>query len=271
MNETPHLVVEVEDSILIATLNRPERLNAITLQMMELLEEALLRFRDSPDLKVMLIRATGRYFCAGADMLTKDIPEKVYRTGSEVREAHRLVTFGVRRIYDEMEHIEKPIVAAHHAMCMGGGLEMSLSCDFRLAAKSAAYALPEGRFGVLPASNGVSSLTRICGPHWARWLIMADKSVDADMAYNMGLVHQVFPDDVFEEEVMAFCRHLANNDGEQMGAAKIAIEMAYDLGLEMARHAERMVNSSLMLGEHSRAMREKHVKNIGRNRNKKTE
>jgi enoyl-CoA hydratase len=63
---------------------------------------------------------------------------------------------GMQRIYDEMEAIEKPFVVAHHAPCVGGGLELSLSCDFRLAAKSARYSFPEGKFGVLPASNGVS-------------------------------------------------------------------------------------------------------------------
>ena len=84
-------------------------------------------------------------------------------SASAIRENHRLGLHGMHRIYDEMEAIEKPIVVAHQAMCMGGGLELSLSCDFRLAAKSASYAFPEGKFGVLPASNGVSRLARIIG------------------------------------------------------------------------------------------------------------
>ena len=146
-----------------------------------------------------------------------------------------------------MEHIEKPIVVAHHAMCVGGGLEMSLSCDFRLAAKSAGYAFPEGRFGTLPASNGVSRLARIIGTHWTRYLIMANLSVTADRALIMGLVHDVFPDETFEEEAMRFCRHLAEQNAEQMGTAKIAIELAHDVGLAQARNVERLANSALML------------------------
>jgi enoyl-CoA hydratase/carnithine racemase len=153
----------------------------------------------------------------------------------------------MHRIYDEMEHIEKPIVVAHHATCVGGGLELSLSCDFRLAAKSARYSFPEGKMGVLPASNGVSRLTRICGTHWARYLIMANIPADADKAQIMGLVHEVFPDETFEEDVMRFCRHLAEQNGEHMGTAKIAIEMARDVGLAQARNVERLANSSLML------------------------
>jgi enoyl-CoA hydratase len=184
-------------------------------------------------------------------------------SGSAIREMHRLKVHGMHRIYDEMEHIEKPIVVAHHAPCVGGGLELSLSCDFRLAAKSAHYSFPENKHGVIPASNGVSRLTRICGTHWARWMIMAGQIVDADKAHMMGLVHDVYPDETFEERVMAFCRGLAAQDGEQMGTAKLAIEMAGDVGLAQARNVERMANSTLMLGpEWSRGM-DHYVSSIG--------
>ena len=252
MSEAPHLLSEVtDDGILIATLNRPDKLNAISRDMMDRLTEAVLRFRDSEELKVMLIRATGRYFSAGADLKGGDskIVSPIGNSSSArgIRENHRLNLNNMQQLWDEMEHIEKPFVVAHHAMCVGGGLELSLSCDFRFAAKSAGYAFPEGLFGVLPASNGVSRLTRICGPHWARWLIMSNSKADADMAYTMGLVHQVFPDETFEEEVMAFCRHLTKQNGEQMGAAKVAIEMCAEVGRETGRHVERMANSALML------------------------
>ena len=266
MNEAPHLLVDTsEEGILIATLNRPDKLNAITREMMDLLTDAVLRFRDSDDFKVMLIRATGRYFSAGADLRSGN-QKKISPTGNTargIRENHRLNLNNMQQLWDEMEHIEKPIVVAHHAMCVGGGLEMSLSCDFRLAAKGAAYAFPEGLFGVLPASNGVSRLSRMCGPHWARWLIMANKPATADMALTMGLVHQVFPDETFEAEVMDFCRHLAKQNPEQMGAAKIAIELAAELGPEMGRHVERMANSALMLNPEYLAKMEAYVKNIG--------
>ena len=264
MSEAPHLLTEEDGAILVATLNRPEKLNALTGQTMALFEAALHRFRDTPSLKVMLIRATGRYFCSGADLRDRSEPPRMPdRTGVAIRERHRLQLHGMHRIYDEMESIEKPIVVAHQGPCVGGGLELSLSCDFRLAAKSAAFAFPEGLFGVLPASNGVSRLTRICGPHWARWLIMANKPADADMALNMGLVHQVFPDESFEQEVMDFCRHLASQNGEQMGAAKIAIELANDVSRDQARHVERMANSALMLNPDYLARLEAYVGNIG--------
>lgn len=262
MSEAPPLIVEQDGAILIATLNRPDKLNAMNAPMLALYEEALHRFRDTPELKVMLVRATGRYFCAGADMRSGSGAQGS-RTGSSIRETHRRGLNGMQRIYDEMEAIEKPIVAAHHATCVGGGLELSLSCDFRLAAKAASYSFPEGKFGVLPASNGVSRLTRIIGTHWTRYLVMANKPASADRALIMGLVHEVFPDESFQDDVMAFCRHLADQNGEQMGTAKIAIEMARDVGLAQARNVERMANSALMLNPDYLAGIERYVRGIG--------
>lgn len=261
-DEAPHLLTHEDGPILIATLNRPEKLNALSGQTMALFEKALHRFRDEPELKVMLVRATGRYFCAGADLRSNDDGGPA-RTGSAIREKHRLKLHGMHRIYDEMEAMEKPIVVAHHGACVGGGLELSLSCDFRLAAKGASYSFPEGKFGVLPASNGVSRLARIVGTHWARYLIMANLVASADKALIMGLVHEVFPDETFEEDVMKFCRHLAQQNGEQMGTAKIAIELAHDVGLAQARNVERMANSALMLNPDYLAGIEKYMQSFG--------
>ena len=265
MSEAPHLLVEEQGAIMIASLNRPDKLNAISGQTMALFEEALYRFRDMAELKVMLVRASGRYFCAGADLRDRSgEPAEPPRSGVAVREKHRLGLHGMHRIYDEMEHIEKPIVVAHQGPCVGGGLELSLSCDFRLAAKSASYAFPEGKMGVLPASNGVSRLARIVGPHWARYLIMANLKADADRAYVMGLVHEVFPDESFEQDVMAFCEHLADQHGEQMGTAKLAIELAHDVGLAQARQVERLANSALMLNPDYLAGIERYIKSVGK-------
>jgi enoyl-CoA hydratase len=249
MTDAPALLTQEQDGILIATLNRPDKLNALNMETMDLLTGAVLHFRDTAELKVMLIRATGRYFCSGADMKggSQRKISPTQHTASGIRENHRLNLNNMQQLWDEMEHIEKPIVVAHHAPCVGGGLELSLSCDFRLAAQSASYSFPEGLFGVLPASSGVSRLTRICGPHWARWLIMANKPAGAEMAYTMGLVHQVYPDESFENEVMDFCRHLAKQNPEQMGAAKVAIELCAEVGRDAGRHIERMANSGLML------------------------
>lgn len=262
MSEQPHLLVTQDESILIATFNRPDKLNAMSIELMTLLGDAVERFRDTPDLRVMLIRSTGRYFSAGAD-LKGDGGSALPKTGSGIREMHRRLPTRMRQIWDEMEAIEKPFVVAHQARCVGGSLEMSLSCDFRLAAASASYAFPEAKFGILPATNGVSRLVRLVGPHWARLLITANMPVDAKEAWNMGLVHKVFADESFEADVMAFCHHLAQQNAEMVGASKIAIELAADLPAHQGASVERLVNSSLMLGEGYQAMMSAHVASIG--------
>jgi enoyl-CoA hydratase/carnithine racemase len=262
MNDSPHMLVEEDSAILIATLNRPDKLNALSRETLEIFDEAVYRFRDTPALKVMLIRATGRYFSAGADLRAAPAGPAP-TTASGIREMHRLKLHGMQRIYDEMEHIEKPVVVAHQGPCVGGGLELSLSCDFRLAAAGASYSFPEGKFGLLPASNGVSRLVRIVGTHWARYLIMGNKVADAERALIMGLVHEVYPDEGFQDRALEFCRHLAQQNGEQMGTAKIAIELARDVGLDQARHIERLANSALMLAPDYLANMQQHVAGIG--------
>jgi enoyl-CoA hydratase len=263
MSEEPHLLVDVVENILVATFNRPDKLNAMSGQMVDLIEQAVHRFRDTPELKVMLIKSKGRYFSAGADLRQGDGGERKWpEYGSEVRESHRRLP--MRRVWDEMEGIEKPFVVAHHARCVGGSLEMSLSCDFRLAAASASYAFPEAKFGVLPATNGVSRLVRIIGPHWARYMIMANIPLESHEALNAGLVHKVFPDESFEDDVMGFCRHLARQDGELVGAAKVAIELANDLPASQAALVERLVNSSIMTTQHYRDLSTAHIAGIGK-------
>jgi len=262
MTDAPHLLVSEQEGILIATLNRPEKLNALSMELMVSLGKAVERFRDTPELKVMLIRATGRYFSAGAD-LKEGGGSAPPATGSGIREMHRRLPTDMRRIWDEIEHIEKPFVVAHQGICVGGSLEMSLSCDFRLAATSAGYAFPEAKFGVLPATNGVSRLTRLVGPHWARLLVMANIPASAPEALNMGLVHKVYPDETFEEDVMNFCRHLTRQNGEMMGTAKLAIELCADLGAEQAGAVERMANSALMLMPSYLEGMQRHLSTIG--------
>jgi enoyl-CoA hydratase len=263
MSEEPHLLVDVVENILVATFNRPDKLNAMSGQMVDLIEQAVHRFRDTPELKVMLIKSKGRYFSAGADLKQGDGGERKWpEYGSEIRETHRRLP--MRRVWDEMEGIEKPFVVAHHARCVGGSLEMSLSCDFRLAAASASYAFPEAKFGVLPATNGVSRLVRIIGPHWARYMIMANIPLESHEALNAGLVHKVFPDESFEDDVMGFCRHLARQDGELVGAAKVAIELANDLPASQAALVERLVNSSIMTTQHYRDLTTAHIAGIGK-------
>jgi enoyl-CoA hydratase len=248
MDETPVLRSE-RDGILELVLNRPAKLNALTHEMFGIIREAVDDLRERDELKVMLIRAKGRYFCAGVDQVRAGDGSGGGQTldGPAAVRAFMRVPMGngMQGLYQEMERVEKPIVVAHHAPCVGGGLEMSLSCDFRLAAKSAHYSFPEMAFAMLPLSGGVSRLTRLCGPHWARWMLIANETVPADRALTMGLVHDVYPDETFETDVWSFCKRLAEKPREAVAAGKLAIELATDLPSDQSRQLERLTYSSL--------------------------
>src|ERR1700738_734855 len=167
MSETA-LLTEEKGAILQLTLNRPAKYNALNKEILLGLRRGLEIFTERRDLRVLLIRAEGRYFSAGADLGEANVPE-MHGSSSSVRTWYRRELNGMLALYQEMEAVEKPIVVAHHGKCIGGGLELSLSCDFRLAAESASYSFPEGTFGSLPATGGGRRPVRPGGGRCAGW------------------------------------------------------------------------------------------------------
>jgi enoyl-CoA hydratase len=244
----PHLLKSEREGVLEVVLNRPGKYNAITNDMADRLFEAVIELRERDDLRVLLIRANGRYFSAGTDLTNVGMPD-TQGSSSRARTWYRSGRGSFHSMFDEMEAVEKPIVVAHQGPCLGGGFEMSLSCDFRLAASSASYRMPEIDIGVIPGSGGTSRLTRIVGPHWARWFVLAGESVTSDRALAIGLVHDVYSDEEFEDRVFAFCKRLVSLPREAVAIAKLTIEMAADLDRQQARNAERLANSVLFLGD----------------------
>jgi enoyl-CoA hydratase/carnithine racemase len=246
--------ISANEGVLEALIDRPEKHNALNWEIVMALSEAVERLISDDQLRVLLIRSIGKYFSAGADVNSELFPDPSLSSMAKFRRWYRRGKGSMHPLFDEFEAAEKPIVVAHHGPCMGGALEMSLSCDFRLAATSASYALPETSLGSLPGSGGTSRLTRIVGPHWARWFIMANLPMSAERALAAGLIHDVYTDDEFESRVRAFCLHLAKQPSETVAAAKIAIEMVADLGRSEARNAERLAVSALVMGEESRTL-----------------
>lgn len=248
MSELPLLRNEW-DGVLEVVLNRPDKLNSINIEMMELLGKAVRDFRDESRHKVLLIRGVGRYFCAGADV-SEPLDYEFDGSPARVRlYVRKKLKTGMANLWQELERIEKPSVVAHHAPCVGGGLELSLSCDFRLAAKSAHYSLPEIEFGMLPLSGGLSRLTRVCGPHWAKWMILANRKITAERALIAGLVHDVIPDETFEEEAKQFARELAARPSEALAIGKTAIDLCAETATDDARAVERLVYASLQFSD----------------------
>lgn len=243
----PALLQNAKDGILTITFNRPDKYNALTFAMLAELSEALDHFREENSLRVLLLRANGPFYSAGLDVSEGLAPET--ESGIEFRNWYRR---DIHRLFDEFEAIEKPIVSAIQGPCLGGALEMALSCDFRLATESAKFGLPETNIGVLPGSGGMSRLTRLIGSAEAKWLVVAAQTIDAQRALRVGLVHELYSEDSFGQRALDFAKHLTTLPKEAIGAGKLAIDAIEDVDRNTARNIERLVNTPLSQSEEHR-------------------
>lgn len=236
---------EDRDGVAIVTFNRPAKLNAINGPMRAVLAQAIDDLRDQADVRALLIRSTGRYFTAGVDINNTSAARYETTSQKSMVEYRRDYRRPLHLLHDEMEEIEKPIVVAIQGVCLGLGVEMSASADFRLASVNARFGLPEINIGVIAGSGGVSRFTRLCGIGWSKWLSMAGEQIDAQTAMTAGFVQAVYPAETFDDEVWAFCQRLIQRPAEVQGAAKTAIELCYDLDRNNGRRVERFVNTPL--------------------------
>jgi enoyl-CoA hydratase len=236
------------DGVVTVTFTRDAKMNAVTPEMFEVLATAVRDLGDQDHLRVLVITAEGRYFTSGLDYasLRTNVGEGtdgVIR-GSNIRRQYRAEAH--HDLFDEIEEVEKPVILAAQAHCFGVGIELGASCDFRLASDAATFGLPEvANLAVIPGSGGISRLTRLVGPHWARWLAMAGERVDAQEAKAIGLVHAVYAADEFTERVGEFARRLAGMPREALGLAKVAIDAAESIDRRTAREFDRLAQSLL--------------------------
>jgi enoyl-CoA hydratase/carnithine racemase len=236
------------DGILTVTIDRQHKKNAISAQVTELLWHAadLLSMRD--DLRCLVITGVGPYFTAGMDL-----SQPVGNRQGDPRTARSHLGWNIRRnyrshhlLYDEFEAIEKPVVIAANGICLGAGVEMAVSCDFRFCTPDAEFGVPEVHIGILAGSGGTSRLTRLVGPAWGKWMAMAGRRVGAEQARQIGLVHDVFPAETFMDDVYAFCRDLTKIPAEVLGVAKLAVDMYADIHDRTAqRHIDRLLVTGL--------------------------
>jgi len=240
---SPHARVTEADGVMTVTFDRQDKLNAISPQMTALLWDAIRALGDRDDLRVLVITGLGRYFTAGIDLNHPAADRRGGKLPSDV--AYRRTYRRHHLLYDELEAVEKPVILAAQGGCLGAGVEMAASCDFRFAARSAFFQLPEVGLGVIAGSGGTSRLTRIVGPHWGKWMAMAGERVSADQALAIGFVHQVFPDETFSAGVERFARKVAAMPSEAVGAAKLVVDMAADVDRTTQRHVDRLANTSL--------------------------
>lgn len=259
----PHLRRTEENGIMTLTFTRDAKMNAITPEMFDLIRSAVNDFAEEDQHRVLVFTAEGRYFTAGMDIASfqNDALHAEQQSGVNIRREYRRL----HTLFDELEAIEKPIIHAAQGPCFGVGVELSASCDFRLAAERTTYALPEIiNLSVIAGSGGVSRVTRLIGPHWARWIAMAPETVSAQKAMIMGLVHEVYPDATFAEEVQKFALRLAGLSREALGLAKLAIDAAAVGDRILARNFDRVANTLLLNSEEHRAKVDSFVNKSGK-------
>ena len=235
------LKLDRHGAISVLTLNRPDVMNAWNAKMREELRDAVRALVEDDALRVAVITGTGRAFSAGEDVrgmgdLTAVGPRGFRR---RVRMIHN--------VFDDIEQMEVPVIAALNGVAAGGGLELALSCDFRFAADSARMGLPENNVGLIPGSGGISRLVKLVGPAKAKRLVMTGEIVPASRALEIGLVDEVVPADQLMTRAMAFAEQLAQKAPLALGTAKLVINQCVNVDIETGRNFERIGQSVLKL------------------------
>jgi len=215
--------LSVEEGIATITINRPEVMNALNEKVLRELKEAVAQARDDRGVRVVIITGEGPAFVAGADvraMLTKDL--------IAIRE---FTQFG-NGVMNDIERLEKPVIAAINGFALGGGLELALACDIRLASTEARMGFPEVGLGIFPGQGGTQRATRLIGKGRACELIFTGDHISADEAVRMGLVNRVVPPQQLMAEARRLAKRIAGQGPVAVARAKAAINQALQTGLD---------------------------------------
>ncbi len=224
------LLVTVEDGVATIVINRPDKRNALNAAVRSELVTALDALRSDDSARVIVLTGAGdRAFVAGAD-----IAEFAERTPVE----QRAVMEG-RRVFDEVAGCPKPTIAMINGYAFGGGCELALACDMRIAARSAKLGQPEIRLGILPGGGGTQRLPRLVGAGHALRMILSGEPVTAEEAARIGLVDQVVEDAELRETVGALARTIAAHSPLALRLAKDAVRTALEAPLSAGLAYER--------------------------------
>lgn len=257
---TDTVLFEVDAEVATLTLNQPDKLNAFTDEMLLALVAAIDACAAREDVRVVILTGAGRGFCSGGD---------VSRMGAEADNApHR-----TKRYIDEviqafprrLAHFDKPIIAAVNGVATGGGLDLALACDIRLAARSARFAETYARLGLLPGGGGAWFLPRLVGRAWALELLLGAEFIDADTALRIGLVNHVYADDALMDAARALALRMARLPPLSLRLIKRAVDHALN-GADMAACFD-VISSDIALAkggpDHAEAVRAFHERRPG--------
>lgn len=185
-----HVLVDVSNGIATFTLNRPEKLNAFTSEMLMALVAALDDCEANDDVRVVVLTGAGRGFCSGGDIggMGEGQDNRPHVTKRRIADV-------IQAFPKRLARFEKPIIAAVNGPAAGGGMDLALACDFRTASRSARFAETYGKIGLLPGGGGAYYLPRIVGKAQAMELLLTAQFINAEEALTIGLVNHVFEDD----------------------------------------------------------------------------
>ncbi|HEU0300588.1 MAG TPA: enoyl-CoA hydratase-related protein [Longimicrobium sp.] len=216
------LVMERDGAVGILTINRPEKRNALSTRVRNELVAALDALRDDGSVRVLVVTGAGeKAFVAGAD-----IAEFAERTPLEQRAA-----MTGRRVFDEIAAYPKPVIAMINGFCLGGGCELALACDVRVAADTAKLGQPEINLGIIPGGGGTQRLPRAVGTGQAMRLVLSGEIIDAAEALRIGLVDVVHPAAELRERTLDFARAMAAKSPVALRMAKSAVRAAAEMPL----------------------------------------
>jgi methylglutaconyl-CoA hydratase len=216
------------------TLNRPEKRNAITSEIMSALREALQRAADDLPVRVLLIRGAGKDFCAGLDLT--EVLQSAEDAPSALASARRL-----GHLYMEMRHHPKPIVAAVQGRALGGGAGIATASDLIVAAESAQFGYPEVKLGFIPAIV-IAMLRRAVNERQAMELALTGELMGAPRAYAVGLINRVYPDAEFDAEVERYIAALAEKSATAMSLSKTLLYQTDGMSFEASIEAGVQAN-----------------------------
>ncbi len=223
MADAPVLVERRDDHVAVVTLNRPDKLNALNAEVRATLRDLFDELATDDDVRVVVIHGMGdKAFVAGAD-----ITEFAARTADEQREVYRQ-----RRVYETVADFPKPVIAAIHGFCIGGGSELALACDVRVADRTARISQAEIRIGLIPGGGGTQRLARLVGRGWASIISLTGDFLEADEAHRIGYIDVLVDEGEHLDRALHLAGRMARWSPVSLRLAKDAIRAAFEMPLE---------------------------------------
>lgn len=216
------------EHIALVRLNRPKELNALNLQLMQELKQALYELDNNDDVRCIIITGNERAFAAGAD-----IKQMESRTAIDMLKIDQFET------WDQIRKTRKPVIAAVSGFALGGGCELCMTCDMIVASETARFGQPEIKIGIMPGAGGTQRLSKAVGKALAMEMVLTGRFITAQEALEAGLINRVVPEELYLNEAVKLAREVAQQSPVAIRLAKESVLKAFETGLQEGLYFER--------------------------------